>query len=349
MIGASDGPPRFAIPMARRDLRPHGARLPTPMAHRVRDSHLKRARMEPPRMPHLPLARDDDKEAEEPGESDRGGFDQIPVRVVCPHCSKPVTTLIEHESSWLTVAVSIALFMTLGWAALIVVPVIFPLFKDVVHHCPKCLSVLATRSRVELPSWRQDIMSFRFGNCVVVLARKYVVLLIAIAIIVGGIHWVQTSGAPSSVIALAHREPPLDLTWINFTKDCGYQSYLDNPIRVNMAFDRKYRNHTFKWTGTMQRVEDGFEFLGFVMRGTIFVRMEPQQFPSKPHAPDLVLTFSDRHEVARRASKLKYGQAFDFEATMLGVGKRGAPHAMVLWDLDISGEAPPDEAEITQP
>merc|ERR1712070_503575 len=122
-------------------------------------------------------------------------------------------------------------------------------FKDVVHHCPKCLSVLATRSRVELPSWRQEVMSFRFGSCVVVLARKYVALLTGIAILVGGIHWVRTSGAPSSAIALAHREPPLNLTWTDFTKDCGFKSYLGNPIHVNMAFNHKYRNHTFKWTG----------------------------------------------------------------------------------------------------
>lgn len=298
-----------------------------------------------------PARKDNLQDTEEVEESDKGGFDQVPVRVVCPHCGLPVITFIEHESSWLTYVVSIGLLMTLGWAALIVVPVVFPLFKDVVHHCPKCLSVLATRSRVELPSWRQEVMSFRFGSCVVVLARKYVALLTGIAILVGGIHWIRTSGAPSSAIALAHRESPLDLTWMDFTNDCGFKSYLGNPIHVSMAFNHKYRNHTFKWTGTMQRMEDGFSFFGFVIHGTIFVRMEPPQFPSKPQMADLVLTFSDENKVSKRATKLKKGQAFSFEATMLEVGKRGAPHAMVLWDLDLPDEAPePDgKAEIVQP
>lgn len=279
---------------------------------------------------------DSDDETEQVEESDKkDSFDQIPVKVVCPHCRRPVLTFIEHESSWLTYVVSIGLLMTLGWAGILVVPVVFPLFKDVVHHCPKCLRVLATRSRVELPSWRSEIMAFRFGSCVVVLARKYVALFTGIAVLVGGIHWIRTAGAPTSAIALAHQEPPLNLTWVDFTKDCGFKSYLGNPIHVNMAFNRKYRNHTFAWSGTMQRMEDGFSFLGFVIHSTVWVRMDPPQFPNKPQMADLVLTFSDESKVPTRATPLKKGQALDFVATMLEVGKRGAPHTMVLWDLKI--------------
>merc|ERR1719401_1361260 len=75
-------------------------------------------------------------------------FDQNPVKVSCPHCGKNVITFIEHEASWVTYLVCLVLLFVLNWAALCVVPVVYPLFKDVVHHCPRCLSVLATRSRV---------------------------------------------------------------------------------------------------------------------------------------------------------------------------------------------------------
>ena len=40
---------------------------------------------------------DDDEEAEEIEENDKGPFDQIPVKVVCPHCHRPILTFIEHN------------------------------------------------------------------------------------------------------------------------------------------------------------------------------------------------------------------------------------------------------------
>merc|ERR1719464_1628169 len=144
-----------------------------------------------------PISRD---KKDDPGEDDEEDgdliFDQVPVRVICPHCGLSIITFIEHEASWVTYVVSGVLFLVLNWAALCIVPVVYPLFKDVVHHCPRCLNVLATRSRVSLPSFKSDVMSFRFGSCVVVLARKYVFALSALVICIGGIHWLRSSGAP---------------------------------------------------------------------------------------------------------------------------------------------------------
>merc|ERR1719231_1791467 len=121
-------------------------------------------------------------------ESDEIVFDQTPVKVVCPHCGLTVITFIEHEASWVTYVAAIVLLMTLGWAALCVVPIVFPLFKDVVHHCPRCLNVLATRSRVAVQGMKSEVMSIRVGSCVVVLARKWVILLVSLMLLIGGIH-----------------------------------------------------------------------------------------------------------------------------------------------------------------
>ncbi|CAJ1351868.1 unnamed protein product [Effrenium voratum] len=57
-------------------------------------------------------------------------FDQTPVKVACPHCRVQIITFIEHESSWVTFAVCIVLFLVLNWAALCIVPVVYPLFKE---------------------------------------------------------------------------------------------------------------------------------------------------------------------------------------------------------------------------
>eukprot|EP00747_Dinoflagellata_sp_TGD_P182436 gnl/TRDRNA2_/TRDRNA2_36688_c0_seq1.p1 gnl/TRDRNA2_/TRDRNA2_36688_c0~~gnl/TRDRNA2_/TRDRNA2_36688_c0_seq1.p1 ORF type:complete len:313 (+),score=43.33 gnl/TRDRNA2_/TRDRNA2_36688_c0_seq1:140-1078(+) len=282
----------------------------------------------------------DDPPEEEDNEEDLV-FDQVPVRVTCPHCGLNVITYIEYESSWVTYAGSAVLMVTLGWAALCVVPVVYPLLKDVVHHCPRCLNVLATRSRLVLPSFRQEVMSFRFGSCVVVLARKYVLLLLGLSVLIGGIHFMRSSGPPGAMAAaLASRGNSSSLSWNDFQKDCGFKSYLGNPIHVAAAFKQKYKDRTFSWRGSATRSEEGFSILGWSQPSLLFVRMPDPQFPNKPDWPDLVLTFEPSAKVGEKVMKLKKGAVLDFEATMIEVGKRGAPHVMTLWEMTKVSDPP---------
>lgn len=289
-------------------------------------TYLSEIKKKDERVPDKPVV------AEEEEEGDGVVFDQNPVKVVCPHCGLSIITFIEHESSWVTYLTALVLLMVLGWAAICVVPVVFPLFKDVVHHCPRCLSVLATRSRVSIPNFRQDVMSFRFGSCVVVLARKYVLMLAVLVSIIGGVHLMRTSGAPPAGIDAIQRTEVTSASWEDFTQDCGFKSYLGNPIHVTMAFNEKYKNRTFHWEGSVHRVEEGFNLFGWSQRGAVIVRMKPAQFPSKD-LPDLALVYSEREKVRDNVRKLKRGDSFGFVATMVEVGKRGAPHVMALWEV----------------
>jgi len=261
-------------------------------------------------------------------------YDQSPVRVVCPHCGLRVVSFIEHESSWVTYAVAIVLLLVLNWAALCVVPVVFPLFKDVVHHCPKCLSVLAKSSRVAITSFKQEVMSIRLGSCVVVLARKYVLMLLAVMAVVGGLHFLRTAGAPVAGAELLPRGEVSTIGWQDFLKDCGYNSYLGNPIHVKMAFNEFYKNKTIHWQGSLHAVEEGLSFLLWNQRGAVYVRMDPQQFPGRRRGlPDLMLTYTEGTTVSAEVRKLKHGSGLDFEATFMEVGRRGAPHILALWEL----------------
>jgi len=295
-------------------------------------------------MTYLSEILEKDKKDEDTREDDDDAgdvtFDQAPVSVVCPHCGLSVITYTEHEASWVTYLVALAMLLVLGWAAICVIPITFPLFKDVVHHCPRCLNVLATRSRVVLPSFRQEVMSFRFGSCVVVLNRKYVLTLLCLFGIIGGIHFVRTSSVSSVATDNFTRGEVMSQSWEDFTRDCGFKSYLGNPIHVNMAFKDKYRNKTFHWEGVSHHLEEGFSLLWFNQRGALYVRMNPPQFPSKRDAPDVVLLYNEAEEVARKVEKLKRGAEFAFDATMMEVGKRGAPHVMLLWELHPSLGSP---------
>lgn len=178
-------------------------------------------------------------------------------------------------------------------------------------------------------------MSFRFGSCAVVLARKYVLLLLGFSIVIGGIHFMRSgrSSAGDYNVADAVRKPVSPETWANFSKDCSFKSYLGNPIHVTTAFAKKYRDNTFRWQGEVIRVETAARFLWWHSRGAVLVRMDPPQFPKKPDMPDLVLSFDDDAEVAKIAAKLKRRQVFTFEMTMALVGRRGSPHVGALWEI----------------
>lgn len=284
------------------------------------------------------------KRSEEPPEEEENDdeivFDQAPVKVVCPHCGSSIITYIEHESSWVTYTSAIVLLMTLGWAAICIVPITFPLFKDVVHHCPRCLNVLSTRSRVAIQGFKSEVMSIRLGSCVIVLARKWVILLVGLTVLIGGIHTLRNrSTITANPSDMPDRSSPEHLEWKDFLKDCGFQSYLGNPIHVTEAFKTKFKSKTFRWQGKVHHVEQALSLLWWSQRGGVFVRMEPSQFSSTPFStkkdmPDLVLLYdSNSDKLAKQVSKLKKAEQISFEASMVEVGRRGAPHTMVLWEL----------------
>jgi len=261
------------------------------------------------------------------------------VRVNCPHCGLNIITFIEHESSWLTYTVSIVLLFVLNWAALCVVPVVYPLFKDVVHHCPRCLSVLATRSRVSVPRVTDEIMTFRFGTCVIVLARKYVFVLMVFLTLITGYHSVRSSGVSHSLIDEVVRGEPMVSTWQDFINDCGFKSYLGNPIHVTVAFNENYKNKTISWNGEVHHIEPGFTFFWWSQRGAVFVQMDPPQLPAKRDAPDLVLLYEDGK--MPDVGNYKRGASISFEATFVEVGRRGAPHVMAMWQAKPGPPLPP--------
>jgi len=266
-------------------------------------------------------------------------FDQNPVRVTCPRCRVSIITFIEYEASWVTYGMAIFLFTVLNWAALCIVPVVYPLFKDVVHHCPRCLAVLATRSRVVLPNPKQEVMSFRFGSCVVVLARKYVLLLLALVTLISGVHFMRNSAAQGAAVDSWHRGPPVNVTWQDFVQDCGTKTYIGNPIHVKMAFEDKYKNNTVHWEGKMERLDDSFHFWFLDRKGAVFTRMEPAQYDAGQS--DLLLIYNHSDAVAEKARELTQGAPFSFDATLVQVGRRGLPHVLVLWEVGPpTGSAP---------
>eukprot|EP00435_Cladocopium_sp_Y103_P061280 s945_g22.t4 len=167
-------------------------------------------------------------------------FGDMPERCTCPHCERAVVTFIDYEASWVTWLLAIVVWFSLGWMAFWVLPLLWPAFKDVVHHCPRCLNVIARKSRISLPTFRTEVCSIKVGNCAVVLARKYVIIFLGLLATIVAVYclrsFVHVNGASPEV----SKGVPSKLNWEDFLFDCGPKSSLRSRGSSAMVFDENF-------------------------------------------------------------------------------------------------------------
>jgi hypothetical protein len=253
-------------------------------------------------------------------------FEQTPIRCTCPHCERHVITFIDHETSWVTWLLGLVVWISLGWMAFWVLPVLWPAFKDVVHHCPRCLNVIATKSRISLPTFRSEVMTFKVGSCAVVLARKYVVIFVGLVGVIATVYCFR-----SSVHLQAYeipKGPASKLTWEEFVVDCGPKPRLRHRSSSLHAFEKKYRQRTMTWEGEVKQIREGFDVFFFHTKSVLMVQMYPPRYPHHDH-PDIAILFGESQN--ELVADLAPGDWIEFEATMAAKGYRGDPEVMMLW------------------
>jgi len=267
-------------------------------------------------------------------------FGDSPVHCVCPHCERSVITFLDHEASWVTWLLASIVWFSLGWMALWVLPLLWPAFKDVVHHCPRCLNVIARQTRIKLPTFKSEVMTVKIGSCAVVLARKYVMIaggLITVIIVVCVLRSQVSliAQAPGDMIP---KGPPSQRTWENFIQHCGPRQSMKHRSSVARAFEEKFRRRTFKWQGEVLLIREGFDVFLLKTKSVVMVRMYPQRFPRR-EIPDVALLFGEDRN--KEVSDLVVGDWIEFEATMTSHGSRGDPEVMMMWHVGVAQKPHP--------
>jgi len=231
-------------------------------------------------------------------------------------------------------------WFSLGWMALWVLPLLWPAFKDVVHHCPRCLNVIARQSRIKLPTFRSEVMTVKVGSCAVVLARKYVMILAGLIFVIGTVFVLRSTvslraQAPGDSIP---KGPASQLVWEDFIHHCGPRQSLRHRTSVTRAFEEKFRRRTFKWQGEVLQIREGFDVFVLRTKSVVMVRMYPQRFPRRD-MPDIALLFGEERN--REVSELNVGDWVSFEATMTSHGHRGDPEVMMMWHVAVAPKPSP--------
>jgi len=250
----------------------------------------------------------------------------------CPHCKTQVTTFIEYKPSWITYLLAIGTWILFGWLAICFIPIIFPAFKDVIHHCPNCLNVLHKQSRVQMPRFSSEIMTLRCGSCAMVLSMRYVIIFVIFVFIVVIFQFLRTYEGfePMDI----EPGPRSDLTWENYFNDCtlrgsGRTNNLAGLSRIYQVFEQKYRKRTFIWEGEVLSIREGFDFAFFRTNNMILVRGVPSAY--LPMIPDMILMFSP--DLNNKVAPIIPPAFIRFNATLVGLGRRGTAHILKAWDL----------------
>jgi len=263
-------------------------------------------------------------------------FGDGPVQCRCPHCERPAVTFIDYEASWVTWFLGFVVWVSLGWMSFWVLPLLWPAFKDVVHRCPRCLNVIERKSRINVPTFRTEIMTCKIGGCAVVLARKYVAILLLLGGVIFTVYMLR-SQIQLNTAHEEHKGAPSMLTWDDFVFDCGPRTALSHRSSTGRLFEERYRRRTFKWQGEVRVIREGFDVLFVRTKSVIMIGMYPPRWSKvvpgmmSDVRNDVALLFSD--DLNREVGVLNTGDWVEFEATMSAHGYRGDPEVMVLWHI----------------
>lgn len=246
-------------------------------------------------------------------ETDDPEFDQTPVRCICSNCGGSIITFIDFQPSWVTFAMAIFVLFACGWVSLCIIPILWPVFKDVVHHCPRCLNILAKRSRVQITSGGSDVMTVRLGSCAMVLSRKYLLFFLALVGFILLIRTVRSSLSVDDVLTM-RQNIVTSIPWEDFRKDCGSNVQLGNPLHVHSAYDHKYRNRTVSWTGEVSRMDLGTNLFFWTTTSIVQVVMTRDE-PRYRGGSDLSLVFPTHEGEKIGVTKVRKNDQARFVAT----------------------------------
>lgn len=272
------------------------------------------------------LAPEADGESKEP----KTVYGEDSVRCVCPYCGRNVLTDVTHSHTVLSVLFALFLFLILGFIACCVYPFVSQLTQDTKHQCPRCERTIASVSRFKLPAVSKSIVTFRCGSCAVVLSKRYLAIFGLTSLLLASltsIKWyIREYGLPD--VAEGEHIPE---TWQEYIQLCATRTSLGNPLRATKIFDEKFFGKTVSWSGQLNSVREGFFKKNF-----IFVNMDPH-LQQRINDPDLGLIFNAR-DFNAKVAEIDPGDLIAFNATLLELGSRNAPHLGILRNLVLTAK-----------
>ena len=199
-------------------------------------------------------------------------------------------------------------------------PFVIPLSKALATKCARCGTTLELKQPVSWLSLKDEVMTFKCGECAVVISRSYLLTAVIIISCVFLYIWSTPEHTGHS-----HEHIYSQATWPEYIKDCGGEVVLKNSIRATEMFSRKYEGKTITWDGYLMRATENYGWFRGEHAAIVLVKMSPSE--SDIHA-DLILSLDDNDLVAntQALASLDKGDKFEFNATFVSPGNEHQLH-----------------------
>ena len=262
----------------------------------------------------------------ETGDSDTAVFGAKPVTCRCEFCKNEVTTQVKRKAGWwsrLTFAVCV--FVGLGIFGCVLGGVAYNYMKNVVHKCPQCLNTLHVMPPFQMlggigPSSlvSDDLLSFRAGAMAVIVTRRYMYILLVTLL---GLFMVyRVTSRLEEYQRIYYVGSPSNLSLDEYISDCGQKALSENPLHCLAQFPVKYRDRSFRWSGRIKSINEGYDVLIFKVDHFIDMTAKNEEF----------IVFLPPDKLALVAD-LKPGANVNFNATLASYGMA---HGMYLHDIE---------------
>ena len=277
-----------------------------------------------------------------------------PFQAICENCGKEVTTYVKSEYNFFIVLHILILLLIFGffYGSLLII-ITLPLFKNISHYCPICLSLLHENQFYPIAK-KENFFMIQYGKCVMVIKAIYIYLLLSGILVFGiilNVRYFLYSGVGQSDPLLLNDvnsnefinnlyDGKAELTWEELIKDCGASVMVENSARAIEIFNRKYFKKQVEWKG--------YFLNAFVRRIRPFetntedlVNLNIRMIPSESlKSQDLVLSMNHNnyHRFLPILQRLSTGTAIKFKATFESVGDEWKPHHLHLIDIDITSD-----------
>jgi hypothetical protein len=213
------------------------------------------------------------------------------MKVKCPFCDAVSFSIVEYKTSLLGYLVAILSILIFGFLSIILMPFLVSLTKSAIHRCAKCLNEVKSASYFGFSSLEDKLLTFQVGKVGVILTRRYLLYIVMTI----------TCGLAIYLFLLTetghnHEVRPISgLTWDGYRNDCGFDSFVNSPMKAIGKFDRVYQNQGVSWDGYVIRVslseEDAMNFA--YHSSSIMIKMDPED-QTNGHGADLGLSLSER-------------------------------------------------------
>ncbi|CAD8051176.1 unnamed protein product [Paramecium sonneborni] len=247
---------------------------------------------------------------------------------VCPNCGAARESILEQVPSPASFIISFVSLFYFGIWCIFIIPLVFQSTKMIIKRCYYCNQELEKRKYFQLPNINDQVLQFRFGNCILVVSRKYALILLSIIIcLFFYFEYFKEEEHPQ-----IETEVYANKTWVEFLQFCGKFQFVDNGLKARHQFENYFKNNLVSWKGDYIQTKPNHD-PNFQFNYWVYLKMDPTE--STEDLPDIILGVKESQYQIEIFKKLEKGKPIHFDAKFLFLGSEYNFHILELRKLSI--------------